>query len=283
LRYGVRTERGPVRADNQDSAYVASHLVAIADGMGGMAAGDLASRLVIGAVVATDDGAPVVPAARDDGGSGGDGPGGDGEGAAAGDVGAALVGRLRAAAAEGNRLIAAEVAENPSLRGMGTTLTALLVAGDKIGMVHVGDSRAYRLRDGELAQITKDDTYVQVLVDEGCITREEAATHPQRSAVTRALQGNPVEPRYSVRPAVAGDRYLLCSDGVSDFLDRATIAAKLGGHAEPQAAADHLVVAALDAGATDNVTAIVADVVAGEVPDQHPQILGAAAVNSSAV
>ena len=260
LRYGVRTERGPVRADNQDSAYVATRLVAIADGMGGMAAGDLASRLVIGAVAAmAGDLAP--------------------DGAA--DVGEELVARLRAAASEGNRLIAAEVAENPGLRGMGTTLTALLVAEDKIGMVHVGDSRAYRLRDGELTQITKDDTYVQVLVDEGCITREEAATHPQRSAVTRALQGNPVEPRFSVRPAVTGDRYLLCSDGVSDFLDTATITAKLSGYAEPQAAADHLVAAALDAGATDNVTAIIADVVAGETPDQHPRILGAAAVKTA--
>jgi serine/threonine protein phosphatase PrpC len=264
LRYGARTERGPVRADNQDSAYVAARLVAIADGMGGMAAGDLASRLVIGAMAAVD-------------GNSHDGNAHDGRG----NVGEALVGRLRAAASEGNRLIAAEVAENPGLRGMGTTLTALLVAEDKIGMVHVGDSRAYRLRDGELNQITKDDTYVQVLVDEGCITREEAATHPQRSAVTRALQGNPVEPRYSVRPAVAGDRYLLCSDGVSDFLDPGTIAAKLGGYAEPQAAADHLVAAALEAGATDNVTAIVADVVAGDASDADGQILGAAAVKAA--
>ena len=260
LRYGVRTERGPVRADNQDSAFVAPHLVALADGMGGMAAGDLASRLVIRALVAAaDTGLPPAD-----------------------DIGDALVEWLRATASEGNRLIGLEVAENPSLRGMGTTLTAMLVAEDKIGMVHVGDSRAYRLREGELHQITKDDTYVQVLVDEGCITAEEATTHPQRSAVTRALQGQPVQPRYSVRPAIPGDRYLLCSDGVSDFLPAETIEAVLGMDLEPQASANRLVAVALEAGATDNVTAVVADVVIGVVPDQHPTIVGSAAAGDAA-
>src|SRR4051794_9704318 len=256
MRYGVRTERGPVRADNQDSAYAAPHLVALADGMGGMAAGDLASRLVIGAVAAADDGPPQT-----------------------GDPADVVVDWLRAAAGEGNRLIGLEVAANPALRGMGTTLTAMMIVADKIGMVHVGDSRAYRIREGELHQITKDDTYVQVLVDEGCITPEEATTHPQRSAVTRALQGQPVQPRYTVRPAIPGDRYLLCSDGVSDFLSLETLEALLGMDADPQVSADRIAVTALEAGATDNAPAIVAATVpdAGEPVAIRPTIVGAAA------
>jgi serine/threonine protein phosphatase PrpC len=261
MRYGVRTERGPVRADNQDSAYAAPHLVALADGMGGMAAGDLASRLVIGAVAAADDGPPRT-----------------------GDPADAVVDWLRAAAGEGNRLIGLEVAANPALRGMGTTLTAMLVVADKIGMVHVGDSRAYRIREGELHQITKDDTYVQVLVDEGCITPEEATTHPQRSAVTRALQGQPVQPRYTVRSAIPGDRYLLCSDGVSDFLPAEVIETLLGMDTDPQIGADRVVATALQAGATDNVTAIVADIVATEVEPVavRPTIVGSAATGDAA-
>jgi PPM family protein phosphatase len=254
LRYGVRTERGPVRANNQDSAFAAPWLVAIADGMGGMAAGDLASRHVIGAVAARASSRP--PESLE---------------------GEALVEWLRTVAAEGNRLIAAEVAANPALAGMGTTLTGLLLVDGRIGMVHVGDSRAYRLRAGELQQVTKDDTYVQLLVDEGIIGRDEAFHHPQRSAVTRALQGEPVEPRYSVRPAVPGDRYLLCSDGLSDFLGEDEIAELLRTDATPQDCAERLVERALRDGSRDNVTVIVADVVVGSADAQPPVVVGAAA------
>ncbi len=254
LRYGVRTERGPVRANNQDSAFAAPWLVAIADGMGGMAAGDLASRLVIGAM-ATRGATPPE--------------------------GADLVDWLRAVASEGNRLISAEVAANPALSGMGTTLTGLVLVDGRIGMVHVGDSRAYRLRAADLQQVTKDDTYVQFLVDEGIIGRDEAFHHPQRSAVVRALQGEPVEPRYSVRPAVAGDRYLLCSDGLSDVLREDEIAELLRTDAAPQPCAERLVEQALRDGARDNVTVIVADVVTGSSGAQPPVVVGAAADEST--
>ena len=118
---------------------------------------------------------------------------------------------------------------NPSLEGMGTTLTGMLFSGTKFGMVHVGDSRAYLLRDGEFVQVTKDDTYVQMLIDEGRITEEEASVHPQRSLLIRALQGSDVDPQYSVRPAVVGDRYLICSDGLSDPVSDDSIAATHAG------------------------------------------------------
>jgi protein phosphatase len=194
-----------------------------------------------------------------------------------------LVDRLRAAAEDANRRIRDEVAANPALDGMGTTLTAILLAGGKISMVHVGDSRGYRLRAGELHQVTKDDTYVQMLIDEGAIGPDQAAVHPHRSVVTRALQGRQVEARYSVRPAVAGDRYLLCSDGLSEAIPADTVAATLRAYDDPQTCADQLVSLALYNGATDNVTAIVADVVEGGPGDQRPLVDGAAAVREPAM
>jgi serine/threonine protein phosphatase PrpC len=257
LRYGARSDRGAVRPANQDSAYAGPHLLVIADGMGGMAAGDLASHVTIAAVAPLDRlaGTRTLEDPTD-----------------------TLVDSLQAAAEDANRRIRDEVAANPALDGMGTTLTAILLAGGKISMVHLGDSRGYRLRDGELHQVTKDDTYVQMLLDEGAIGPDEAAAHPHRSVVTRALQGRQVEARYSVRPAVMGDRYLLCSDGLSEAVAADAIAATLRAYPDPQTCADQLVALALYQGATDNVTVIVGDVVDGEVnDDQQPTVLGAAA------
>jgi protein phosphatase len=256
LRYGARSDRGVVRPANQDSAYAGPRLTVIADGMGGMAAGDLASRLTIAAVAPLDR----LAIAR-----------------ALEDPADALVDGLQAVAEEANRRIRDEVAANPALDGMGTTLTAILLAGGKISMVHVGDSRAYRLRDGELQQVTKDDTYVQMLLDEGSIGPDEAARHPHRSVVTRALQGRQVEARYSVRPAVLGDRYLLCSDGLSEAVAAEAIAATLRAHPDPQICADQLVALALYQGATDNVTVIVSDVVEADMDETPAVVLGAAA------
>ncbi|HEV7898392.1 MAG TPA: protein phosphatase 2C domain-containing protein [Planosporangium sp.] len=256
LRYGARSDRGTVRPVNQDSAYAGPYLTVVADGMGGMAAGDLASRLTIAAIGPLDR----LAAAR-----------------AVEDPADTLVEHLQAAAEEANRRIRDEVAANPALEGMGTTLTAILLAGGRISMVHVGDSRAYRLRDGELQQVTKDDTYVQMLLDEGAIGPEEAAVHPHRSVVTRALQGRQVEARYSVRPAVVGDRYLLCSDGLSEAVAAEAIAATLIAYPDPQVCANQLVSLALYQGATDNVTVIIADVVHGEVGGERPVVLGSAA------
>lgn len=247
LRYAARSDRGLVRANNEDSVYAGARLLALADGMGGHAAGEVASQLMIAALAHLDD----------------DEPGGD------------LLGKLEAATHEGNATIADHVEEDPELEGMGTTLTAILFAGSKLGLVHIGDSRAYLLRDDQLTQITRDDTFVQSLVDEGRITAEQAHTHPQRSLIMRALTGNEIEPTLTVREARAGDRYLLCSDGLSDVVSDETIANTLreGTHDE---SADRLIELALRSGGPDNVTVIVADVIDLDYGQSHPIVGGAA-------
>src|SRR5690606_23455456 len=141
--------------------------------------------------------------------------------------GDAPIDALRASVAAANEQLRRTVADNPELDGMGTTLTALLFSGSRAAMVHIGDSRAYLLRDGEFTQITRDDTYVQKLVDEGRISPEEAGSHPQRSLLTRAIDGTDIEPEYSVRQVLPGDRYLLCSDGLSGVVSAETIAQTL--------------------------------------------------------
>jgi serine/threonine protein phosphatase PrpC len=232
LRYAARSDRGLVRANNEDSVYAGARLLALADGMGGHAAGEVASQLVIAALAHLDD----------------DEPGGD------------LLGKLDSAVREGNSAIAAHVEADPELEGMGTTLTAILFAGNRLGLVHIGDSRGYLMREGELNQITKDDTFVQTLVDEGRITAEEAHSHPQRSLIMRALTGHEVEPTLIMREARAGDRYLLCSDGLSDPVSHETIleALQIQDVAE---SADRLIELALRGGGPDNVTVVVADVI----------------------
>jgi protein phosphatase len=235
LRYAARSDRGLIRGRNQDCMHAGPRLLAVADGMGGMAAGDVASRAVIASVKALD---------REDG---------------TGD----LVEVLRGAVDAGNGKIRAVVEADPALAGMGTTLTAMLFSGSRLGLVHVGDSRAYLVRDGRFSQLTKDDTYVQMLVDNGAISAEEAVGHPQRSIVTRVLQGKPVESAYSTHPVRAGDRYLICSDGLSSVVDVATIETVLREYSNPRDCADSLLRLALQGGGPDNVTVIVADAVAG--------------------
>ncbi|MCW2735249.1 MAG: potassium transporter ATPase [Mycobacterium sp.] len=246
LRYAARSDRGLVRANNEDSVYAGARLLALADGMGGHAAGEVASQLVIAALAHLDD----------------DEPGGD------------LLSQLNSAVHEGNSAIAAHVEADPELEGMGTTLTAILFAGNRLGLVHVGDSRGYLLRDGELTQITKDDTFVQTLVDEGRITAEEAHSHPQRSLIMRALTGHEVEPTLTVREAHAGDRYLLCSDGLSDPVSHDTILDALQ-IPDVTESADRLIEMALRGGGPDNVTVVVADVVDYEYGQTQPILAGA--------
>ncbi len=169
---------------------------------------------------------------------------------------------------------------DPDLSGMGTTLTALLRAGSRFGLVHVGDSRCYLLRDGQLQQITRDHTFVQTLLDEGRITAEEADHHPQRNLITHALDGREdVELDLSVREARAGDRYLLCSDGLSGVVSEETIRDTLAAEASTDVAVEQLVELALKGGGPDNITAIVADVVEVETkpPSAVPVTVGAAA------
>jgi PPM family protein phosphatase len=163
---------------------------------------------------------------------------------------------------------------DPELEGMGTTLTAILFAGGRLGLVHIGDSRGYLMRDGELTQITKDDTFVQTLVDEGRITAEEAHSHPQRSLIMRALTGHEVEPTLIMREAKVGDRYLLCSDGLSDPVSQETIAEAMQ-IPDVVDAADRLIELALRGGGPDNVTVVVADVVDYDYGQTQPILAGA--------
>nr|WP_221247006.1 protein phosphatase 2C domain-containing protein [Gordonia humi] len=248
MRYIARSDRGLVRSNNEDSVYAGARLLALADGMGGHAAGEVASQLVIQALRTLDD----------------DEPGGD------------LLAALEQATRNGNEAIEHQVEQTPELEGMGTTLTAILFAGSRIGLCHVGDSRGYLFRDGALTQITRDDTFVQSLVDEGRITPEQAHSHPQRSLIMRALTGQPVEPTLIMREARAGDRYLLCSDGLSDVVSEETLADTLGGIEDHKACADRLIELALRSGGPDNVTVVVADVVDDQYGESRPIVGGAA-------
>jgi protein phosphatase len=184
---------------------------------------------------------------------------------------------LRNAVEAANQQIREAVDQNPAMVGIGTTLTGMLFGGNKIGMVHIGDSRAYLLRDNELTQITRDDTYVQLLVDEGRITEVEANTHPQKSLLMRALDGRDTDAEYSLRQVMPGDRYLLCSDGLSGVVSDETIAATMREYADPHQCADRLVQLALRAGGPDNITVIVADFTDADIVEESPVVAGAAA------
>jgi len=249
LHYAVRSDLGLVRGNNEDSVYAGPRLLAIADGMGGHAGGEVASKIVIGTLEPLDD--DRTPSD--------------------------LIAALRDTVLEANHRISDAVAQDSQLDGMGTTLTALRFAGSKVCLVHVGDSRAYLLRNDTFTQITHDDTYVQYLVDTGELTPDEAKDHPRRSVIMRVLSGGDVEPDVSIREARAGDRYLLCTDGLSDVVSTETILETLK-IADPQETADRLVELALRGGGPDNVTVIVADVVdsrPGDAVDEVPVIAGA--------
>ncbi|ATL29119.1 Serine/threonine phosphatase PPP [Streptomyces formicae] len=259
LRFAAGSHKGMIREGNEDSGYAGPRLLAIADGMGGQAAGEVASSEVISTIVALDD----------------DVPGSD------------ILTSLGTAVQRANDQLRIMVEEDPQLEGMGTTLTALLWTGQRLGLVHVGDSRAYLLRDGVLTQITQDHTWVQRLVDEGRITEEEATTHPQRSLLMRALgSGDHVEPDLSIREVRAGDRYLICSDGLSGVVSHQTMEDTLASYQGPQETVQELIQLALRGGGPDNITVIVADVLdidsgdtlAGQLSDT-PVVVGAVAEN----
>lgn len=247
LRSAAVSNRGLVRPINEDSLYAGPRLVVVADGVGGHAAGEVASQLVVSALAPLDTAPPDAD------------PSGD------------PVEALRAAIRAANDRLRAAVEDDPSLTGMGTTVTSLLLSGDRLALAHAGDSRAYRLRDGKVAQLTRDDTYVQRLVDEGCISAEEADVHPHRAVVTRVLQGTPVEATYESAEAVVGDRYLLCSDGLTVVVPAEVIAATLQEEPDPDRCVARLINHALAGGAPDNVTVVVADVVRrDETPGGQP-------------
>jgi protein phosphatase len=252
LRYAARSDVGLLREGNEDSAYASARLLAVADGMGGHAHGEVASSVAIAAMSSLEEGAH----------------GGD------------LLGEIEAAVRNANRQLHEMVARDPSLKGMGTTLTAMLWNGPQMALVHVGDSRAYLLRNGELYQITHDHTLVQSLVDDGRITQEEAASHPQRSILLRALDGSgEVDPDLTLRVAQVNDRYLLCSDGLSTVVSAETLHHTLSTLDDPEAVVRQLIDLANRGGGPDNITCIVADVVEIDDPQLMPSdvaVVGAA-------
>ncbi|MGC5009878.1 PP2C family protein-serine/threonine phosphatase [Streptosporangium sp. DT93] len=252
LRYAARSDVGLLREGNEDSAYASGRLLAVADGMGGHAHGEVASSVAIAAMSSLDA----------------DAQGGD------------LLGAIEAAVRDANRRLHEMVGRDPSLKGMGTTLTAMLWSGTRVALVHVGDSRAYLLRAGELYQITHDHTLVQSLVDDGRITQDEAATHPQRSILLRALDGSgEVDPDLSLREAQLGDRYLLCSDGLSGVVSAETLHHTLSTIEDPEGVVRTLIDLANRGGGPDNITCVVADVLEvdeGFAPRTDAAVVGAA-------
>ena len=241
LRFAARSDVGLVRADNQDSGFAGPHLIAVADGMGGAAGGDIASSIAMGHLAALE----------------GEGLGQD-----------EALDRLKEAIADAHADIVERAHNDPELSGLGTTVTAILRSGSSLAMAHIGDSRGYLLRDGVLDQVTSDHTFVQHLVDTGRISQADAESHPKRNLVLRVLgdidADVPVD--ISVREARLGDRWMLCSDGLSGVVSRATMLTTLSEVEDPGDCADALIALALAAGAPDNVTCIIGDVVNIDTP-----------------
>ncbi len=226
---------GKVRANNQDSGYAGSHLFVVADGMGGHAGGDIASAIAVRKISEIDR-----------------------EFNSANDAEFAL----RSALLSANALLAETVFEHGELTGMGTTVSGILVVGDQIALAHIGDSRIYLFRDGKLSQVTSDHTFVQRLVDSGRITQEEAAVHPRRSVLMRVLGDVDASPEIdtTILDLKPGDRWLLCSDGLSSYVTADRIHAALAAVPNSSAAAQRLLKESLDQGAPDNVTVVIVDV-----------------------
>ncbi|MFK3981662.1 PP2C family protein-serine/threonine phosphatase [Micromonospora sp. NPDC050397] len=235
LRTALVSDPGLVRTNNEDAAHAGERLLVVADGVGGQPAGEVASAIVIRNLLPLDR-APIGT-----------------------DPAAALTGALNLA----NQQIAEAARSDPEQAGLGTTVTAVLLTGNQLALLHVGDSRCYLARDPNFYQLTRDDTFVQELVDRGALTPAQAHRHPQRSIITQAVQGGDIVPSTAVVAVAAGDRLMLCSDGLSDVVDDDAIGEALAQHAEPQQCAEQLVKLAHQGGAPDNVTVIIADLVAG--------------------
>jgi protein phosphatase len=232
VRAAAATDQGLGRSNNEDSVFAGNRLFVVADGMGGLPAGELASDILVQALAVVDD----MP-----------------------DTGEPLQDML-AALRTANERIEAAVADDGARDGMGTTVTALLLSGDSVAALNVGDSRCYLVRDGGLTQLTRDDTYVQALVDQGVLTPDDARRHPQRALVTQAVQGGDFQPTGRMVPIRAGDRFLLCSDGLTDYVTDEVIGETLRDVPDRDACADELIRRTLEAGAPDNVSVIVCDV-----------------------
>jgi len=247
LAAAAASETGLVRQNNEDAAYAGRWLFAVADGLGGHAAGEVASAAVIQTLRPHDAEVPR----------------------------SALLEVLGRAVAEANREVARQAAEDPARRGMGTTLTAMLFSGDRAAVAHIGDSRAFRLRDGQLRQITEDHTIGKLVWDADFLA----------PVLARHLDGRPDRSAdLGVRDLRAGDRYLLCSDGLSPVVDDRTLRDVLTLAANPADAVCQLVALAEDAGGPDNVTVVVIDVRAADagLSPAEPVMLGSAAAGIAA-
>ena len=248
LNFFAKSDRGLIRDNNEDSGYAGPHLLILADGMGGHAAGEVASELMVNHLEILDQ----DPGQEDT---------------------AAL---LEAAAEQANEAIRDHVKAHPETEGMGTTLSTMLFNGTDFGVCHVGDSRGYLLRDGKLEQITKDDTYVQSLVDKGELDPGDVSSHPQKSLILKAYTGRPVEATLFTLDAKPGDRILLCSDGLSDPVTASTIETALGQGSIEQAGST-LVDLAIRSGGPDNITVVIGEVTEEKPKEHEPFRVGALA------
>ncbi|MEU5877242.1 protein phosphatase 2C domain-containing protein [Spirillospora sp. NPDC047279] len=255
IRYAAGSDIGCSRENNEDSGYAGARLIAVADGMGGYAGGEVASSTVIGSLRSLD-----TDAHNDD-----------------------LVESLGRAVAEANEKLRIVREERPDLSRMGTTLTAMFWSGARVALAHIGDSRGYLLRDGELFQITQDHTMDQLLnaeASETGQTPDPAETSRLSHVLYRVLDGREDrEPDLRLREARLGDRYLLCSDGLSGPVDAQTIYEVLSTEADPYRAVQRLIQLARDAGGPDNITGVIADVIEADQAGDPvtPQTVGAAA------
>lgn len=235
IRHALYCDRGLVRESNEDVGFAGTRLFAVADGFGARGADRAASHAAIKALEPLDAAGPTED----------------------------LLGALSEAANRARAAVREFTASDSALADAGTTLTAMLWSGSRLALAHVGDSRAYLVRDGELSQITHDHTFAQSLVDEGRLTPEEAESYPKPARLVRALsRDSAVEPDLLLRQARAGDRYLLCSDGLYAVLGEQRVSEVLGAASDPREAVDRFATLVAEEGAPDNVTCLVADVVA---------------------
>ncbi|WP_415856583.1 PP2C family protein-serine/threonine phosphatase, partial [Sinomonas sp. G460-2] len=245
LRYAARSDVGRLRAKNDDSAYAGRHLAVVADGMGGHAGGDVASASTVLDLVHLD------------------------HSGYAGDAGTVLADEIQTA----NSLLSELVAANPKLAGMGTTVTALLLNGSKLAFAHIGDSRAYRLRGATFEQMSVDHTFVQRLISEGRLRPEEAETHPHKNVLMRVLGDVDASPELDLTSfdVGEGERWLLCSDGLN-YVPHEIVEQTVKNFEDVGECADRLIALTLAAGAPDNVTVVVADIVTTAVDDDEQPV-----------
>lgn len=247
----ARSDVGRVRTSNQDSGYAGQFFFVVADGMGGHAGGDVASGIAVRDLAKLDRRFSSVTEAR-----------------------TALIAQLKTI----NEKLSHVVDTNPELAGLGTTVSGMVRVGDRFVVAHIGDSRIYRLSNGELKQVTADHTFVQQLIDAGRITEAEAKEHPRRSVLMRVLGDVDDDPSIDTTdlPAIPGERWLLCSDGLTGVLDDAQVRDMLAADADPAAVSARLVDRGLSGGGPDNITVIVVDV-AGEDGEARADFVGSAA------